>query len=162
MILWARSVQFDFRQHIRLPRKPQREAVGALPFDTDIDDAEAAADPTDGGVRHAHQPVGNTRPVHQVAGEDEERDRHQRENADARRDPLDRDDRGNAHRREAAQRRRQQRKGHRHADRQQYEQHAEEDQEFHQALLSSAGTRPRTIRGIAKTVISSPAIGSGT
>ncbi len=40
VILWARSVQFDFRQHIRLPRKPQREAVGALPFDTDIDDAD--------------------------------------------------------------------------------------------------------------------------
>ena len=45
--------------------------------------AEAAADVADERVGEVHQPLGDAAPAHQLAGEDEERHRHQRERVHA-------------------------------------------------------------------------------
>ena len=132
----------------------------------DIDDTEAATNPADRGIGDPDEALGNARAIHQVTRKDEEGDRHQREDADARCDTLDRDDGRDVHREETGECCCEQRKGHRHTDNEQSKEHAEQDKQFHQPspspAESSAMCRPLMICGSANSAIRRPETGSGT
>ncbi|MFL9840196.1 DNA translocase FtsK 4TM domain-containing protein [Sphingomonas sp. ST-64] len=64
VIGWARSVQIDFRQHLRMPRLPQREDAAAAPFDTDeVDDAADVFTPAAPRPRKVAMPDARPGPV---------------------------------------------------------------------------------------------------
>ena len=113
-----------------------------------------------------HEALGDTRAIHQVARKDEEGDRHQHEDADARCDTLDRDDGRDVHREETGECCCEQRKGHRHTDNEKSKEHAEQDKQFHQPspspAESSAMCRPLITCGSANITIRRPETGSGT
>ncbi|QDX28307.1 DNA translocase FtsK [Sphingomonas suaedae] len=64
VVIWARSVQIDFRQHLRMPRLPQREGMTAAPFDADeVDDAADVFTPAAPRPRKVATPDARPGPV---------------------------------------------------------------------------------------------------
>ena len=137
---------FHQRDHRRTDRRStcdRRTRNGAEHHrSTDIHDAKAASDTADCCIGDPYKPFGDARTIHEIAGEDEERDCHEGKDADARSHSLHRNDRWYVHRQEAGERCGQQRKGDRHPEDEQEEEHAEKDQQFHYSTPASRASSP--------------------
>ncbi len=131
---------------------------------------QAAAQAADQRRGQRDQAFGNAAAHHDLAGEDEQRDRDQRRRAGAGGNLLDQHHRRQAEVQQGGQRGSRQRERHRHADDQQQGEHQEEQGDRHQRSPScgagataagSCGPNARASRLSANTTINAPPIESG-